>query len=90
MNKQTMHCVVSGLVQGVFYRAETAKKANSLGVVGWVRNLPTGEVELVATATPEKLDELQMWLQVGPEMARVDAVQRDDVELQEFTDFRIR
>lgn len=90
MTKQTMHCIVSGKVQGVFYRAETQRKARELGVVGWVRNLPTGEVELVATGSIEQLAEMAVWLEQGPEMARVDNVVRNDVALEDSTDFQVR
>lgn len=88
--KKTIHCVISGIVQGVFYRAETEKKAKSLGVAGWVRNLSTGQVEVLATATPEQLEAFVAWLHTGSAMAKVDAVQYDDVELEEFMSFQVR
>ena len=63
---------VSGRVQGVFFRAATQDKARSLGLAGWVRNLPDGRVELVAEGTDAAVSELLAWCRVGPRLARVD------------------
>lgn len=71
---------VSGRVQGVFYRASTQKKAESLGLSGWVRNLDCGDVELEVQGNAKSVDELAEWLRVGPENARVDDVHMMDLE----------
>jgi len=55
---QAIKVQVEGKVQGVYFRASTAKKATSLGLLGWVRNLENGRVELLAQGTPEALDQL--------------------------------
>jgi acylphosphatase len=65
---------VSGVVQGVFFRANTQKQANKLGLTGWVRNLPDGRVEVIAQGEPAKVNELEAWLWQGPEKARVDSI----------------
>ena len=65
---------VSGRVQGVGFRATTVDVARRLGLGGWVRNLPTGEVELEAEGPDEALDALLAFLQTGPRGARVDGV----------------
>jgi acylphosphatase len=62
---------VSGRVQGVYYRASTREVARRLGLVGWVRNLPTGEVELRAEGTRPALEELLEWCAEGPPAAAV-------------------
>ena len=63
---------VAGRVQGVFFRAATQEKARSLGLAGWVRNLPDGRVELLAEGTDSEVGELLAWCRVGPKLARVD------------------
>lgn len=68
---------VSGLVQGVFFRASTQARARELGLSGHARNLADGRVEVVAGGDPAALDELERWLRRGPPGARVDAVERE-------------
>lgn len=71
--------IVSGVVQGVFYRASTREKAVSLALSGVARNLSNGDVEVLATGESHALDALERWLQRGPPMAVVTSVIRDDV-----------
>lgn len=66
--------IVSGRVQGVYYRGSTRDKARPLGLTGWVRNCPDGTVEITAEGEEEKLGELLRWCHDGPPAARVDAV----------------
>lgn len=81
---------VSGRVQGVFYRASTRRKAVELGISGRVRNLPDGSVEVLACGDAAALDTLREWLQVGPEMARVDSVECTAApEVDPPADFRV-
>ncbi len=56
----------------MFFRAATQDKARSLGLAGWVRNLPDGRVELLAEGTYDAVGELLAWCRVGPRLARVD------------------
>lgn len=70
---------VSGLVQGVFYRASAADKARELHLRGWVLNLPSGEVEARAAGTQAALREFADWLHEGPPAARVEAVAEADL-----------
>ncbi|WP_428263598.1 acylphosphatase [Haliangium sp.] len=69
-----VHLRVTGRVQGVFYRATTQERAQSLGLTGWVSNKPDGSVELEAQGPKAKLDALAAWCRRGPPNARVDAV----------------
>ena len=69
--------MVSGRVQGVFYRASASEKATSLGLSGWVRNRRNGDVELLARGDPLLVDELEAWLWQGPRMANVTSVLRE-------------
>lgn len=66
---------VTGLVQGVWFRASTAREARRLGISGWAQNLDDGRVEVLATGTPAALDELAAWLRRGPPMANVDELE---------------
>ena len=71
-----VHMFVSGLVQGVFYRASTEAEAKRLGLTGLVRNLPDGRVEAVAEGPEEALADLCQWAEEGPRDARVERVER--------------
>jgi len=84
---------VSGKVQGVFFRAGTAREAAALDLTGWAMNLPDGRVEVLALGLPEQLAALEKWLAHGPATARVDAVMvhtEDPDEFQHLVDFRTR
>ena len=67
-------CLVSGRVQGVFYRASTRERAQALGVTGHARNLADGRVEVVACGAETAVDELCRWLWQGPPASHVQAV----------------
>ena len=82
--------MVSGRVQGVFYRASTEAAARRLELTGWVRNLPDGRVELVACGEETKLGELERWLWQGPAHARVERVSVQDVPDEAFSGFSMR
>ena len=66
--------VISGRVQGVSFRYFTRREARRLGLVGWVRNLPTGEVEVRVAGAPAPLEEFRRCLRQGPPASRVDEV----------------
>ncbi|UCF06529.1 MAG: acylphosphatase [bacterium] len=81
---------VSGLVQGVWFRATTRDKARELGLHGYVRNLANGNVEFVAEGEDAKVDELVEWAKKGPPMANVQDVKVDVLEYNnEYSDFEI-
>lgn len=67
--------LVSGRVQGVFFRASTRDRARRLDLDGHARNLDDGRVEVLASGTSEALAALEEWLRVGPPAARVDGVE---------------
>jgi acylphosphatase len=69
-----MRCLVSGRVQGVYYRASTAAQAAELGLDGWARNLGDGRVEVVVAGPESAVAALCAWLWQGPPAARVSAV----------------
>jgi len=69
-----VHLLISGRVQGVFFRVDTQREARSLGLVGWVRNLPDGRVEIVAQGDAEAVRALVEWSHLGPVRAEVTSV----------------
>jgi acylphosphatase len=73
-----VHVVISGRVQGVFFRMETKKKADTCDVCGWVRNRPDGSVEAVFEGERERVEEVLDWCRQGPPAARVDAVETSE------------
>ena len=66
--------IISGNVQGVFYRASCQDIAVKYGLNGWVRNLPSGEVEVLVQGEKEKIEKLIEWCKKGPPNARVEEV----------------
>ena len=86
-----LSAVVSGGVQGVSFRAYTQREARRLGLTGWVRNLPTGEVELIAEGDEARLADLERWLHRGPSLAQVERVDlRYEEATHEFPTFEVR
>jgi acylphosphatase len=81
--------LVSGKVQGVFYRDSTRKKARELNIQGWVQNLENGDVELIACGAPDAIQSLEDWLWQGPPAAKVTEVKGADLQWQEFFEFQI-
>ena len=75
-------CFVAGRVQGVFYRASTRNRAETLGVTGHARNLTDGRVEVLACGTPEAVDALCAWLWQGPPSAHVSAVDIENLVVE--------
>ena len=71
---------VTGLVQGVFFRAETQQEASRLGVAGWVRNQPDGSVAAHFEGEPGAVEAMVAWCRQGPRRARVDDVHVRDAE----------
>ena len=68
---QRIHLHIYGRVQGVYFRVSAQKKAETLGLVGWVRNCADGHVELVAEGAELSLEQLLNWCHSGPPMAKV-------------------
>lgn len=82
--------LIQGLVQGVFFRREMTDLARRLGISGWVRNLPNGNVEALAEGEKGRLDELIRFCHVGPRGAVVRKVEVEWSDyLGEFRGFRI-
>ena len=82
--------VVSGRVQGVFFRDTCERIASGLGVSGWVRNQPDGTVEVVAEGERRAVDDLLAWCRNGPPRARVDGLEVTDQPPAGERGFRVR
>ena len=76
-DKAQVHIVVSGRVQGVFFRGAAAQEARALGLSGWVRNLPDGRVVILAEGERRNLEMLLAWAHQGPSAARVEGVEAE-------------
>jgi len=88
---QSLHCTVSGVVQGVNFRAWTKSQADNLDIKGWVRNLSDGRVEVLAQGEQEALEELKERLFKGPTMSRVEDVQCEWIDYdKKHTAFELR
>jgi len=74
VNLASVHAVVYGYVQGVFFRAFVSQRAGELGLSGYVRNLPQGAVEVVAEGGKRQLEKLISYLSTGPPSAKVERV----------------
>jgi len=85
-----VHLIVSGRVQGVFFRDNTRKKATELGLKGYAKNLHDGNVEVVAEGNEEKIKELIEFIKKGPGIASVTGVQMRHKEPENFKNFEIR
>ncbi len=91
MTSKAVRALVSGRVQQVGYRQTCRSRARSLDLVGWVRNLRDGRVEIFAQGNPESVDRLINWTWVGPSGARVTGVESDNVAIDaNLTDFFIQ
>jgi acylphosphatase len=89
-NLARVQVLISGRVQGVYFRAYTRDQAVARGLTGWVRNLPDGRVAAVFEGDREKIDSMLAWLQEGPRYAAVDEVLTDWQPHQgEFQGFNI-
>ncbi len=84
------HILVHGRVQGVFFRDHTQRWASSLGVYGWVKNLASGEVEILAEGEKERIEDLLGFVKKGPPLSRVESLDIEwTVYKGDYKDFRI-
>ena len=87
----SVRLIVRGKVQGVYFRFNMQEVAMKNSVVGWVRNLPDGNVEALLEGNKEDVNQVVQWSKIGPENARVDEVKMDYGEYTgKYKDFIIR
>lgn len=90
-NKIQIKVMVTGRVQGVFYRASTKNEAERLGINGYVKNLPNASVEAVFEGDRPVVDRMIEWCRKGPAGARVDHVRTEEADtLSGYKIFEIR
>ncbi len=90
MERVARHLVVTGRVQGVFFRASTRDRARDVGVAGWVRNRPDGAVEAHVEGPPDAVERLEQWIRSGgPPDAIVDDLTTEEVAPTGATSFTI-
>ena len=91
MEKTRVHVMISGRVQGVFFRAYTQKAARARNLLGWVMNTRDGRVEAVLEGEKEHVEDMINWCHQGSPMSQVTRV---DVDWQsytgEFQDFSVK
>lgn len=87
---ECLQIIVSGRVQGVYFRAFAQKQAQRLGLTGYVRNQPDGTVEIVACGEKNRVEQLVRWCHKGPIMAQVSKVKtRELIEEPGYDSFEI-
>lgn len=87
---KTVHLIIKGQVQGVFYRASAKDMAMKAGLTGWVRNTKSGDVEVLATGEEDVLAQFIAWCGTGPSKATVEEVTVTDMPFSPFDGFEIR
>lgn len=90
INQQPLVCrrfVVTGRVQGVFFRASTRDVAVGLSLTGYAKNMPDGSVEVLACGGADALGKLGMWLRQGPRMATVTGVEEECLPYRDVAGF---
>lgn len=91
IEKIRVHLFVSGRVQGVFFREKTRRKAEKLGVFGWVKNLKDGRLEAVFEGSRQEVEKMLKWAKRGPFFAEVKKLDFENEEYKgEFSTFEIQ
>ena len=85
----TIHLLIKGKVQGVFFRATARKVAEQLLVTGWIKNTNAGDVEAMVTGTEEQLQRFSTWCKHGPENATVEEVVINKIAETSFSEFEV-
>jgi acylphosphatase len=86
---KTVSIIISGKVQGVYYRQSTKEIASTLGIKGWVRNMPDDTVSITATGDTDTIERFIEWCKQGPSRAVVTGTIIKDLPLEFFDKFTI-
>lgn len=87
---KTAHVFIRGMVQGVFFRHHARRRAEELGITGWVKNLPDGRVEAVFSGDEIKIKEMINWCEHGSPLSHVEDVEVNWEKEERFSVFDIR
>ena len=85
----TIHLLIKGKVQGVFYRATAKDIAQALDLKGWVKNTKEGHVECIVTGSEKALQQYIEWCRKGPEKAIVDSINVTSIKEEKFEEFKV-
>lgn len=85
-----LQITVHGRVQGVNFRNMTKRKADALGITGWVRNDPEGTVTMIAKGEAQTLKQLQKWMKDSPGLSGVKQITLQEMNEQRFVDFTVK
>ena len=85
----TIHLLIRGKVQGVFYRATANDIAKENGITGWIKNTPASDVEAVISGTKDQLEKFTEWCRQGPRRAQVSEVVITEIEEEDFAEFTV-
>jgi len=85
----TIHLLIKGKVQGVFYRATAKQIANDIGLTGWIKNTREGNVEATVSGNEQQLEKFTRWCKQGPDKASVEEVIVTQKEEETFNGFMI-
>jgi acylphosphatase len=86
----TVHLLIKGKVQGVFYRASAKEVADGLGITGWIKNTANGDVEAMASGNAEQVRQFIAWCERGPQKAIVEHVISTPQEEIAFNVFSVK
>ena len=86
----TIHLLIKGKVQGVFYRASAKKIALELNLEGWIKNREDGNVEAVVTGTETGINQFVGWCSQGPAKASVTSLTKTEITSLNFSSFTIK
>lgn len=84
------HLLISGRVQGVGFRYFTRKNAQKIGVTGFVKNLPDGDVEAVFRGTPEQIQQMENLIENGTPGSKVKKIEELELTGEQFKEFSVR
>ncbi len=88
---KSLHCLISGKVQGVNFRMWIYDQAKNLGIKGWVRNLDDGRVEVLAQGPEDKLQDFKAQLAKGTQFTRIEHIESEKIEYEkEYPAFEMR
>ncbi len=85
----TVHLIIKGKVQGVFYRASAMEEAEKLGIKGWIKNTSEGNVEAVVNGDQDMIERYVAWCWKGPSRAKVESVEVRHIEDKKFDRFEV-
>ena len=87
---QTVHLLITGKVQGVFFRETARKVAEKLNIKGWIKNTPDEKVEAMITGDEQQVNDFIKWCKTGPDRAEVEEVMVSSEPEIFFKEFEVK